>query len=154
MLKIARSVCRFAFEIYLVLEWNDRGVKLCLIALTGMIGFAWNCSRLSLRYPSILPWSHFRCYFSCFEKILGKGEDCIFGETPCMQAPEQLNPRKTVWIKQTIYTPLEDSNINSKIWATARKDSVLCHVWRNRPSLKNRNPGIHSNLHGTILRYI
>ena len=53
MLKIAWSVCSLAFEIYLVLEWNDRGVKVCLTALTWMIGFAWNCNKISLRYPSI-----------------------------------------------------------------------------------------------------
>ena len=50
---VSNSACRFALDIYLVLEWNDRGVKLCLTALTGMDGFASNCNRLSLQYPSI-----------------------------------------------------------------------------------------------------
>ena len=44
MLKIAAplacSLCSHALEIYIVLEWNDRGVKLCLTALSWMIGFA------------------------------------------------------------------------------------------------------------------
>ena len=62
------------------LPCDDRGVKLCLTAMTWMIGFSWDCNRLSLtlRYPSILPWSHFRCYFSCFEKYWEKGRIAFY----------------------------------------------------------------------------
>ena len=86
MLKIAASlacsVCSHALEIYLVLEWNDRRVKLCLTALSWMIRFAWNCIRLSLRYHSLQLWSHFWCYLRYFEEIMVKVEDCIFWRRP------------------------------------------------------------------------
>ena len=86
MLKIAASlacsVCSHALEIYLVLEWNERGVKLCLTALSWMIGFAWNCNRLSLKHHSLQPWSPFRCYLGYFEEIMVEVDDCIFGGTP------------------------------------------------------------------------
>ena len=86
MLKIAAwlacSVCSHALEIYLVLEWNDRGVKLCLMTLSWMIGFAWNCNRLFLRYHSLQPWSHFLCYLSYFEEIMVKVGDCILLRRP------------------------------------------------------------------------
>ena len=56
----------------IVLNWNDRGVKRCLIPLSWMIGVAWRCNSLSLRYPPFQPWSHFWCFLKLFWKYIGK----------------------------------------------------------------------------------
>ena len=64
---------------YIALEWNDRG---CQTLHHNFDLDEWICLKLQQDIPKISFYvtnrSHFWCYLSCFENILGKGEDCIF----------------------------------------------------------------------------
>ena len=77
---LAWSVYRHALEIYLVLEWNDRGVKLCLTALSwtgssrhiSLVMDDWICLKLQQVISKIFIYSTISSYFYVTQAIVKK----------------------------------------------------------------------------------